>query len=152
MTVIASIKSAVIAQCETSLGATWKRISNPYDIEGNSYLQLQKGFGVVTGPGTNTERYVGCLVTWERQFTIILVKKMATTQNNIDMRDDIEIELLDAHDVLRKAFHLNKNLGGLAIDVDVSFDDGMVFVDTDRLKFLSLPINLAVEYQEDPNT
>lgn len=148
---ISDIYDAIVDQIEAKL-TTHKRIANPYVIDDNSFLQLQKGFGVIVGPGVDTQRYVGCLVTWERQFTIILVRQITTTQNNIGSREVIEKGLLDDHDLLRKAFYLNSTLGGIAIKSTVSDDGGIAFVDADRLKFIQIAMSLFVEYQEDPNT
>ena len=130
----------------------YMRIPNPYTVDVNTYIHLRKGFGIAVGPGSDTQRFVGCLVTWERIFSIILVKQVTTTQNDIAKREIIEKDLLDDHDNLRKAFYLNSTLDSLAIKSTILDDDGINFVDGERLKFLGLVMNLYVEYLEDPNT
>lgn len=149
MSKITNIYDAIITEIQTDL-PTYKRLPNPYVVDSNTYLQLQNGFGLAIGPGNDTQRYVGCLVTWERVFTIILVKQVTSTQNNLGSRELIEKSLLDDHDTLRKAFYLNSTLGGEAIKSTVLDDGGIQFLDAERLKFLSLEMNLYVEYQEPP--
>lgn len=130
----------------------YMRLPNPYVIDINTNLQLRKGFGIAVGPGTDTERFVGCLVSWERVFSIVIVKQVTTTQNNTDQREVIEKDLLVAHDALRKAFYLDSTLGGKAIKSTIIGDNGINFIDGERLKFLGIVMDLFVEYLEDPNT
>ena len=148
-TKIEDIYDAIVTTIEGEL-TTYRRLPNPYAPETSTFLQLQQGYGLAVGPGRDTERYVGCLVTWERVFTILLVNQITATQNNIDSRVIIEKDLLIAHDLLRKAFYNNSTLGGEAIKTTVSDDGGFQFLDAERLKFLTLEINLITEYQEAP--
>lgn len=127
------------------------RMPNPYEVNANTYLHLNNGFGVGIGAGQDTERYVGCLVTWEQSYSIILVRRVVTTQNNTTARETIEKDILADWDVLRKAFYLDNSLSGNAIKTTVVSHGGVNFIDGDRLKFLALEMQLVVEYQEDPN-
>jgi len=150
-TKISQIYDAIVDVIEAEL-TTSVRIPNPYILDINSFLHLKKGFGVAIGPGDDTQRYIGCLVTWERNFTIAIIQQMVATQNNVGTREVIEKELLDDHDKLRKAFYNNSTLSGKAIKSTITDDGGVSFIDGDRLKFIALEMNLLVEYQEDPNT
>ncbi len=148
---IATIYDAVVDLIESKL-TTYTRIPNPYAIAENTYLHLKQGFAVAIGAGVDTQRYVGCLVTWERLFTIILVKQILTTANNTGVRETIEKSILDDHDALRKAFYLGSTLSGYAIKSTVLDDGGLFYVDGGVNKFIGMELNLYVEYQEDPNT
>lgn len=153
MSKIAQVRTKIITQIETALGAGWRRLPNAYVIDQNTYLQLQKGYGVRTDSGLNTERYVTtqCGVTWERIFTIILVRQMTATQNNVEARDAIDVALEEDIENLHKAFELNHSLDGEVIKCVPSGDSGVNFIDAERLKFLSTEVNLRVEYVFDPN-
>lgn len=153
MTKIADIRDAILAELSTQLGPTWRRLPNAYVVEKNTYLQLQKGYAVRADSGLNTERFitVQCGVTWERIFTIILVRQMTAMQNNVDARDAIDEALLDDIELIHKSFELNHSLNGNAIKCIAIGDSGVNFIDAERLKFLSTEINLRVEYQFDPN-
>lgn len=129
----------------------YTRLPNPYAIEENTFLHLRAGFGVSIGPGTDTERYLGCLVTWQRDFTVTLVRQVFTTQNNTALRVDLEKDILDDHDNLMKAVYNNSTLSGKAIKTTAIADSGLSFIDGERLKFLAMEITVQVEYEDNPN-
>lgn len=154
MSKIEAIRTAIITELTTNVfDSTWRRLPNPYVIDQNTYLQLQKGYAVRTDAGLNTERFITnqCSVTWERLFTIILVRQMFATQNNVDARDAIDLELQEDIELIHKKFELNHSLNGEAIKCIPVGDTGVNFIDAERLKFLSTEVNLRVEYQFDPN-
>jgi len=153
MSKISDIRDAIVDKIEATLTSGWRRLPNAYVIDQNTYLQLQKGFAVRSDSGLNTERLITtqCGVTWERIFTIILVRQMTSTQNNVDSRDAIDQALLDDIESLHKSFELDHSLGGKAITCIPVSDSGVNFIDAERLKFLSTEINLRVEYIFDPN-
>ncbi len=155
MSKIEDVRDEIITILGTILptASGWRRLPNPYVIDQNTYLQLQKGFAVRTDSGLNTERFITnqCAVTWERIFTIIIVRQMTATQNNVDSRDAIDQDLLDDIELIHKTFELNHALNGQAIKCIPISDTGVNFIDAERLKFLSTEINLRVEYQFDPN-
>jgi len=125
----------------------YRRFPNPYVIEANTFLHMSAGFGIAIGPGTDTERYVGCLITQQRSFSIVLVRQMLATQNDLDTRELIEKQILDDHDALRKAIYSNSTLSGKVIETTLTDDGGVNFIDG-RLKFLSMEMNIVTEYQE----
>ena len=151
MSRITEIYDAIVSVLSTELTG-YTRLPNPYSVDQNTFLYLQNGYGLAIGPGVDTERYVGCLITWRRDFTIIVVNQITTTMNNTDAKVIIEKGLLDAHDGLRKAIYLNSTLGGKAIKATLTDDQGVSFIDADALKFIAVEMTVSVEYQEDPNT
>lgn len=150
MSKITDIYDAITAQLSTTLTG-YVRIPNPYVVEENVYLLLQKGYGVAVGPGDDTERYTGCLMSWRRDFTVVVVNQITTTENNTDSRMVLEKSILDDHDKLIKAFWNNSSLGGNAIKSSITSDSGINFIDADKRKFFGFEMILEVEYQQDPN-
>ena len=144
---VEDIYDQIVTICSSTLPA-FKRLPNPYELTENTFLRLENGFGVSVGPGVNENRFVGCFTTWERSFLITLVKKVSTSQNNLDLRQTIEKDILVAQDLVQKAFYANHTLSGNAVTSTVSDDSGINFIDGDRLKFLGLEINILVKYQE----
>jgi len=144
---IEEIYDALATVIETALPA-YVRFPNPYVITENTYLHMKSGFGLAIGPGTDTERLVGCQLSWQRSFTVVLVKQVTTTQNNTALREGIEKDILDDHDALRKAVYANSTLGSRAIKTTLISDGGVNFIDGDRLKFLSMEIEIVTEYLE----
>lgn len=148
-TKIEQVYDALTTLVETTL-SEYKRFPNPYVIDANTFLHMKTGFGISIGPGNDTERFVGCEVTWQRIFTVTIVQQITTTQNNLARREIIEKDILNDHDKLMKAIYLDNSLGGKAIKSFVTDDGGVNFIDGDRLKFLAMEINVAVEYADSP--
>jgi hypothetical protein len=144
---IEEIYDALATTLESTLTG-YVRFPNPYVIAENTYLHMKSGYGLAVGPGTDTERLVGCQISWERSFTVVLVKQIMTTQNNTGNRVLVEKDILDDHDALRKAVYNNSTLGGKAIKTTLVSDGGVNFIDGDRLKFLSMEIEIVTEYLE----
>lgn len=144
---IEDIYDAIADLVETNLTG-YKRFPNPYVITENTYLHMKSGYGIAIGPGTDTERFVGCQISWERSFTVVLVKQVMTTQNNTEKRELVEKDILEDHDILRKAIYSSSTLGGKAVKTTVISDGGVNFIDGDRLKFLSMEIEIVTEYLE----
>ena len=150
MSKIEDIYDALVGLVATEL-PEYMRFPNPYVIDTNTFLHQRAGFGVSIGPGTDTERYLGCLITWQRDFNVTIVRQIMTTQNNTSLRAGIEKEILDDHDKLRKAIYLGNTLSGNAIKSTLIADSGLNFIDGDRLKFLSMEMTVSVEYEETPS-
>lgn len=126
-----------------------KRLPNPYDIGSNTFLHMiDQAFGLAVDPGTNTERYQGCLASWEQTYSIVLIRRVVTTENNTDARETIELNLLSDWELLWKAFENNNSLDGNVIKATVLGNGGINFFDIKNQKFLSMFVNLSVEHQD----
>lgn len=147
MTKISDIYDAIVLKIETAL-PTYARLPNPYDIEDNSAVILRKAYGIAIGGGVNTERFVGCLTTWSRDFTVGLVTQVVNLQNDALNRALIEKALLDAHRSLLLAFETDPSLGGIAIKCVVVDDTGISYLAGERGKFVAIELGLSVEYME----
>ena len=146
-TKIADIYDAIVTVCEQSLSGYF-RLANPYELDENAFLRLESGYGVAIGPGLDANLFTGCLGSWERVYTISVVKRLTTTDHNIAAKSLIEKSLLDDHRMLSRAFY-NNNLGGRVHKCYITDDTGLTFVDGDRLKFVALQMSLLTEYTEE---
>lgn len=151
MSKISDIYNALTDTIETALPDYW-RIAQAYSVEANTYLTLTKGFGIAVGRGVDTKRYVGCLISWQRTFTVILINQMVAQENDLTTRVMIEQDILEDHATVRKAIYNNSTMGGTAIESTVTEDAGLHFVDADLLKFLAIQMTVTIEYQENPNS
>jgi hypothetical protein len=147
MSKIDDVYNAIVSQLETSLPG-WARLPNPYEISENPALILKQAFGVVIGSGINTQRYVGCFVTWERSYIIGLVTQVVNTENDTTGRANIEKAILNAHRSVFLAFEKNHTIGGAAIKSVVENDEGVNYLVEQQGKFLAMELTLTVEYQE----
>lgn len=146
-TKIADIYDAIVTKVSTEL-PTYARIPNPYAIDENTALFLKRSYGLAIGAGVNTQRYVGCLTSWEREYTINLITQVVNTENDTTGRASVEKDLIDAHRLLLLAFETDPSLGGICIKAIVTDDSGIQYIDGQQSKFLAVELNLAVEYQE----
>lgn len=147
MTKIADIYNAIITLVSTEL-PTYARIPNPYALDENTALFLKRSFGLAIGAGVNTERYVGCMVTWQRSYTLSIITQVVNTENDTTGRALVEKDLIDAHRTLLMAFETDSTLGGNCIKSVMLSDGGIQYIDGQQSKFLAVEIELAVEYQE----
>jgi hypothetical protein len=147
-TKIADIYDAIITLVSTEL-PTYARIPNPYAIDENTALFLKRSYGLAIGAGVNTERYVGCHVTWQRSYTLNLITQVVNTENDTTGRASVEKDLIDAHRLILMAFETDSTLGGNCIKAVVTDDSGIQYIEGQDGKFLAVEISLAVEYQEN---
>jgi hypothetical protein len=148
MSKIEDLYDAITTIITDTVATDYKRIPNPYILEINSHLILQKGYGIRIDAGRDTNRVVGCLMTWERLFTIILTSQITTTENNTAARILLEKGILDDHDALVKAFYANVNLTGQGYKASISDDSGIQPIVTESGKFFTMELSLFVEYQD----
>ena len=147
-TQIDNIKEAINTKLATALTG-YKRIPNPYSLPDASALILKKGYGVVTGAARNTLRYATCrLATWEREFIIGITRQVGKTENDTEGREEIEIEILDAHRAVLQSFETDPTMSDLVIKAIVTGDSGLNYIDGPTGKYMACEIVLAVEYEE----
>lgn len=149
MASISTIYDAIASQIATSL-SSHVRLPNPYQVDSNTYIHLNKAYGIGIGSGRDTERYLGCKVTWEQNYTIVLVRKIISLPNNTDQHVVIEKAIISDWDILRKAFYNNSTLGGIAYKSTILSHSGINFLDANLHKFLALEMDLVVEYEDTP--
>jgi hypothetical protein len=150
MTKIATIYDAIVTKIAGQL-TTFTRVPNPYALDENAAILLCNAYGLAIGPGTNTERYVGCISSWERSFTIGLITQVVTTENDTEGRATIEKNIIDAHRLLLLAFESDPSLAGNCIKAVITDDSGIDYIDGVQSKYLAIELTLRVEYQETLN-
>lgn len=148
MSVISEIYDDLVVLVESVL-TDYRRLSNPYELTENQFLSLSSGYAIAVGAGVDTERLVGCKTSWERSFTISLVKKVTTTENNTLVREGFDKELLTDHEKLVKLFYNNTHINDYIVKSSIIDDSGISFIDGDRLQFLAIELNLVIEYFYD---
>lgn len=147
MTKIADIYDAIITKVEATLSG-YSRIPNPYELDENTAIILRKAYGLAIGSGTNTERYVGCFVTWQRDYTLGLVCQVVNTENDAVGRAMVEKDIIDAHRLLLLAFEQDSTLAGVCIKAVITDDTGVQYLTGENGKFLAVELAISVEYQE----
>lgn len=149
MSKISDIYDAIANVVEGTL-TNYVRLPNAYQVEKNTYLQLKKGYALSISSGSNTQRYVDCLTTWERSFTLTIINQVTTTQNNLASRELLEKSILDDHELVLKAFENDPSLSGTAIKSILLTDGGVNYIDAELTKFFTIDLEITTEYQFDP--
>lgn len=148
MSKISMIHAALIARLEAVL-PTYRRLTNPYDIEDNNELYLTKGFGIAVGPGFRTDRLVSCQKSWERDFNILLTNQITTTDHNLSANETIQKNMLEDHYAVFADLEKETTLSAITIRSQVESDDGLEFVDLETSRYYLMQINVITEYLED---
>lgn len=131
-----------------TLFPTYYRIANPYDIQANPDTLLKQAFGIAIGPGTNTERFVGCLSTWEGSYNIGIIRQVVNTENDATGKASKEKVLLEAVQTILEAIETDPSLGGVAIKAVVNDHSGIQYIKGRQSNFLAIEVGLSVEYSE----
>jgi hypothetical protein len=126
----------------------YRRIPNPYVLEQNADILLEKGFGVAVGPGEKANLTV-TKMDYRRFFNLILVRLVSATENDSDTRDTIETALLEDLQTVRHEIETDgQTLGGTVVRTDYESDSGLQFLLGNNVKFYALSITLSVVYEE----
>jgi hypothetical protein len=148
MSIVTDIYNQIVTIVSAEI-PTAKRIPNPYSVLSNPATYLRYGYGVVIGPGTNTERYVGCVASWERDYTIVIVKQVFTTEHDTQGRVDNELSLDEERSLIYKAIEKNPSLNQTCVKGVVVSDSGIEYEEAESSKFVAIALSISVEYHEN---
>lgn len=147
MSLVKDAKNDILSRLAT-LFPDKVRIADPYNINENSELQLNDGFGVTIEDASNTNREIACHLSIRRSFGIILTKKFFSTELCDQGRQDAYDSLLDEHDVLVQNFEKLVNLEGLVTSFLYVSDGGIESVFNEKDQFFFIKSNFDLEYLE----
>ena len=147
MTKISDIYDALDTAVSTALGSTYTRLPNPYSADENSELYLKRGYGIAFGAGANDRDSMGGIGSYIREFVVVLVNQVTTTDHNVDAREVLEKSFMEDHYKVWKALELDADLGGSSLTTQVS-DSGIEFAEGDRKKYFLSEFNVEVKYHE----
>lgn len=149
MSKITDIRDAL----ETLVAASFtgfKKIPNPYLIERNANVFIDKGYGIAIGPAERVNLEL-CRMAFNRFFNIPIIHVIGT-QNDIDHREAAEQTLLEALQTFRLKLERDDNtLGGNAIKSDYEGDSGIEVIiaqDSTAPRYYLLSLSVSVLYQE----
>lgn len=102
MTQISDIHAALVSVITAEL-PSYFGIPNPYDVESNANLFLQKGYGIGFGPAVNTNRKICGKVSIERSFSIVLTNQLTASITDFSGVSDVSKQLFEDQFKLIKA-------------------------------------------------
>lgn len=126
---------------------TYKKLVNPYILELNDTLSLNRGYAFFMGPGLNTKKLIGDVVTFEREVIIINTIVNRGTDRDVTIRETAEKTLLEDQFLAIESFH--QTILSDSWDLNWQSDNGVEFVFTEKQNFLSIRSNYRLRYSED---
>lgn len=147
MSKISTIYDALITRL-TTLYPTHKRLANPYTPSENNALLLTQGWGLAVGVGVNTEEFLGCKLSIDRQFTVVHTRKYIALEADAVTKADVEKALFEDQFLLFQDLEEDITLSGLAVNVKFVSDSGLEFVQAGNDKFLLISSVLTAKYYE----
>ncbi len=149
-TEITTIYTGLVTRIETLL-STHKRLTNPYDLAGNSDQILAKAWGLCLRPGANTRRIMSCANTVKRNFTIPITRKFVSRELDATKKADCERDLMEDLQILIDDFEKNNALIDTGkYTVSYNGDTGIVPVKQNQDAFLAVVVEVSVDYQRTP--
>jgi hypothetical protein len=147
LTQISDIQDAIVALIAAEL-PSYFGIPNPYEVDANANLFLQKGYGVGFGPAVNSNRKICGKVSIERSFTIILTNQLTAAITDFAGVSAVSKQLFEDQFKLIKAIENDVNLSGAAAKALYTGDGGLEFVIAGEAKYFLIESQWDVEYFE----
>lgn len=126
---------------------TYKKLVNPYILELNDTLSLNRGYAFFMGPGLNTKKLIGDVVTFEREVTIVNTIVNRGTDRDVTIRETAEKTLLEDQFLAIDSFH--QTILSDAWDLNWESDGGIEFIFTEKQNFLSIRSLYRLRYSEE---
>jgi len=146
-TKITSIYNQLITEIETKL-SSYTRIPNPYAPEENPELFLRKGYGIGIGTALNTRRLVCGYFSIKRNFSIMLINQLFSTDTNSSSRGDFERLMMEDQYQIINALEANNTLSGSAVSTLFASDSGIQFISGEIGKYVICETIFEIEYLE----
>ena len=149
MSELSEIYDAIILEMTGLFSSTHNRIPNPYSLEDNPDLMLNKGWGVAVG-ASNPRELDYCHVRMERTFRLITTRKMYYIDTKQDIFDATLKELLDDHTIIQKEFYKTDEIGVEAkvdqITIGSSSEPRVIF--SEKYKYLSMFTEVFITHSD----
>lgn len=135
---------------------TYRKLDNPYIVEENSSLILNRGWGFAIGSGSNTKRKIGCKLSIEREITLINTIVNRGTVRDMTIRESAEKQIMEDQFLAIKAFEKDPNISVSVAQyvskMEFQGDNGIEYIFDDKTNFLVMRSSFIMEYFEDINS
>lgn len=128
-----------------TLFSSYNEIDNPYDISENSNLELKNSYGITIHSGTNATRIICNRLDIQREFGIVLCRRINATRNDSATRITAEKALFEDLTTIAKTF---EDKIPNVTQARYTSDDGIEFLGGDRYNYLILRSSFTVTYSE----
>jgi len=146
-TAVTTAYDALKTTIETTLGATFLKIPNPYDLEANSDGVLRKGYGIKIGPAVNVQA-VSCNYIVDRTFTVVICRESLNTDHDAAGIASVEKQLVEDVNALVIDFEQNATLNTGLIYSGYKSDSGVQLLRREQA-FLYIEMEVVVKLVQD---
>ncbi len=143
------IYDGLITLIEAQL-SSYHRLADAIDIASNDILRLEKGYSLAISGGENTDRFIqDSSLSTSRSFTMTLVNLYVASELDPVARSLQEKNLLEDAYLVWKQLQTVTFLGGIQVaNAKYESDEGIVYLDGDDKKGISITSVLSAEYFE----
>lgn len=148
MSVITTAFDDIETRLDGLFSSTHRRLVNPYQPELNDTKALNRGWGFFIGPGTNTNRKLGCKLSIQREVTVLHTIINRGTERDITIRETAEKLLLEDQFLAIKNFEQNPVVNNDVPKFVYSADNGIEYIFTEQTNFIMIRSTFIMEYFE----
>lgn len=149
MTTLTNIYNAVDTALDSVWGSTHTELVNPFVVELNESLALNRGYGFYFGPGANTRRQLSCQLSIEREIVVINTMINRGTERDVAIRKTAEKQLLEDQFALIDYLETEPTIHGLVSKLEFNSDNGIEFVFDEKFNYIYIESSFSMEYFED---
>lgn len=149
MTVATVIYDALAANIQLSL-PDYVFLPESYIVEENPGYLMTKSYAIAFGQESNEELHNCKIINFERDFSVIVVNKLASTFNNRPLRSSVEKMIVEDSYLIIKGIYNDLTLGETATFCSYRGQSGIEYVTSKdgTERYLSIILNIAVKYQD----
>lgn len=147
MSKITSIIDGFLAFLQETLPDHKEHI-NPYALELNDSMTLEKGFSFFLGGASNSNEMSSCMLSIEREVVLNLTLRVYGAREDGCIRREVEKELMETQFSIIKAMENDPTLQSLIELIEFVGDNGMELIFGEEVSFISLRSNFTFRYYE----
>lgn len=148
MSKVSDVYQAYLTKIGTLL-PSHSRLSNPYKPDENPSILIKQGYGLQLGPGTNTNRNMGCSLSVRREFTVVITRLYLAREDDGAAKAVTEKQLLEDAVLIQLDVERDPTINSTATSSFYISDGGIEYVSNDTDRFLKTEIKFESEYFEN---
>lgn len=147
MSKISNIVDGLLSFLETTL-PDHKEHFNPYALELNDSMTLEKGYSFYVGPADNTNEMSDCMLSIEREFVINLSLRVFGAAEDSCIRREVEKALMEDQFKIIQLIESDPTLNPLIEIIQFVGDNGIEFIFGEEASFIAIKSNFTFRYYE----
>lgn len=150
MSNISTAYDAIASAISTAL-PNHNELSNPYFPDADTDLKYDKAWGLAFSDGLNTELQISRRASIDRDFIVVITRKLRGLKNDLTTRKTTEKNLFEDQYEVIKALELDPDLQSSGAISKISYvnDLGLEFIRTERTDLLMIKSTMNMKYFED---